>query len=63
MVDGALRDTGGEEARICAGYRRRVNDQALYSWFNSGYLFFIHERERRVLRVLEQQGFLALGEK
>jgi SAM-dependent methyltransferase len=62
-VDSAIVKTEVEEARICAAYRRRANDKLLYSWFKPGHLFFIQERERRVLRILKQERFSELESK
>lgn len=63
MIDRAITATEVEEARISAAYRKRTNDKVLYSWFNPGHLFFIHERERRVLQVLKRHGFSELEKK
>lgn len=62
-VDSVIVKTEDEEARICAAYRRRAKDKVLYSWFNPGHLFFIHERERRVLRLLNRHGLSKLDDK
>ena len=48
-----------EETRIRAVYARRQRDNR-YSWFNEGHLFFIQERERRVLNTLKREGFASL---
>ena len=63
MIDGSITETEVEEARICAAYRRRTKDKVLYSWFNPGHLFFIQERERRVVQVLKRYGFSELENK
>lgn len=60
MADGLVMETDIEEARICAAYRRRANDKVMYSWFKPGHLFFIQERERRILRLLKQHGLSEL---
>jgi len=49
-----------EESRIRAAYAKRQGDNIRYSWFSPGHLFFIHERERRVLAVLKEQGVESL---
>jgi SAM-dependent methyltransferase len=51
-----------EEARIRSAYAKRCSG-FLYSWFNPGHLFFVQERERRVLAMLLAQGFHSLNEK
>jgi ubiquinone/menaquinone biosynthesis C-methylase UbiE len=58
-------DLSREEARIAAVYARRAAPavRGRYSHFNSGYLFTLQQRQRRVLRVLEQEGFQSLEEK
>jgi ubiquinone/menaquinone biosynthesis C-methylase UbiE len=63
MIDGTITEAGVEETRICAAYRRRTKDKVLYSWFNAGHLFFIQERERRVVQLLKRQGFSELEQK
>jgi SAM-dependent methyltransferase len=60
-MNGVMNQTGVEETRICAAYRRRTNDKALYSWFSPGHLYFIQERERRVIEVLERHGYADLS--
>jgi SAM-dependent methyltransferase len=49
-----------ETKRIRAAYgRRQCGD--LYSWFNPGHLFYIQERERRVLDLLTRLGLSFLA--
>ena len=51
---------GVEEARIRTAYAKRQRDDVRYSWFSPGYLFFMQERERRLLTLLRQHGFTFL---
>src|SRR5438128_205522 len=51
---------GVEEARIRTAYAKRQRDDVRYSWFSPGYLFFMQERERRLLTLLRQHGFTLL---
>jgi ubiquinone/menaquinone biosynthesis C-methylase UbiE len=51
-----------EEARIREAYARRQGG-ARYSWFNSGHVFMVQERERRLLALLAQYGFASLDTK
>jgi SAM-dependent methyltransferase len=44
-----------EEIRIRTVYSKRT-DRRLYSWFNSGHLFIVQERERRLLAMLRSYG-------
>lgn len=48
-----------EEARIRTAYTKRQGN-ARYSWFNSSYVFLMHEQERRMLVALKQHGFASL---
>ncbi len=48
-----------EAQRIRDAYARR-RDGDLYSWFNPGHLFLVQARERRVLKVIRQQGLSPL---
>ena len=54
-----------EEARIAAVYARRATQavRGRYSFFNRAYLLALQQRERRVLGLLEQEGFQPLEEK
>lgn len=52
-----------EEARIRAAYARRHGDEVRYSWFSSGHLFMVQERERQILTLLKQHDFEALKTK
>jgi len=52
----------GEEARIREVYAKR-QDGTRYSWFNSGHLFMVQARERRLLALLAQYGFTPLNTK
>ena len=56
------RPVEGEEARIREAYARR-QEGTRYSWFNSGHVFMVHERERRLLAFLAQYGFAPLNAK
>lgn len=49
-----------EEARIRAAYARREKDDARYSWFNPAYQLMQQQCERRVLRLLNSNGFADL---
>ena len=51
---------GGEEARIRTVYAKRKRNDVRYSWFSPGHLFFIQERERRLLTLLRRHGFTFL---
>ena len=51
-----------EEARIQAAYAKR-RDDLRYSSFNPGHLFRVHEKERRLLALLERHGFASLNTK
>jgi ubiquinone/menaquinone biosynthesis C-methylase UbiE len=51
-----------EEARIRDVYDKR-QEGARYSWFNSGHLFLIQERERRLLAILSRYGCAPLNTK
>src|SRR6266705_4274230 len=51
---------GVEEARIRTAYAKRQRDDVRYSWFSPGYLFFMQERERRLLTLLRRHGFTFL---
>ena len=44
-----------EEARIHEAYKNRHGEQR-YSWFSSGHLFLIQEREREIIRLLRKKG-------
>lgn len=48
--------------RIREAYARRHNDDR-NSWFNSGNVFIVQERERRVLGLLKRCGHVSLQEK
>jgi SAM-dependent methyltransferase len=50
---------GVETERIKAAYRRRQCGD-LYSWFNPGHLFYLQQRERRVLNLLRSLGLTRL---
>jgi ubiquinone/menaquinone biosynthesis C-methylase UbiE len=52
-----------EEARIQAAYAKRSHEDTRYSWFNSAYLFMMHERERQVLALLSRYNIPALPNK
>jgi ubiquinone/menaquinone biosynthesis C-methylase UbiE len=52
----------GEEARIREAYARRQGGTR-YSWFNSGHVFMMQERERRLLALLARYGFASLQTK
>jgi len=58
-------DVSVEEARIAAVYARRAAPAKAnrYSFFQRDYLLTLQQRERRVLRVLEREGFQPLEEK
>lgn len=52
--------------RLRAEYRvleRYVDEQGLYTSFDSAHLFEMQQRQRKVLQVLKQQGFSSLQEK
>jgi ubiquinone/menaquinone biosynthesis C-methylase UbiE len=51
-----------ETERIKAAYSRRQCGD-LYSWFNPGHLFYIQERERRVLKLLTRLGLSLLADR
>jgi SAM-dependent methyltransferase len=51
-----------EEGRIREVYTKR-SEGTLYSHFNPGHLFMMHERERRTLRLLQRGGFGNLGQR
>src|SRR2546427_10107540 len=51
---------GVEELRIRTAYAKRQRNDVRYSWFSPGYLFFMQERERRLLTILRQHGFTFL---
>jgi len=51
-----------KEARIRAVYAKR-DSGIVYSWLNSGHLFTVQERERRVLALLKQFRFFPLDGK
>jgi len=51
-----------EETRVQKAYAKRSKDKR-YSWFDQGHLFFIQDRERKVLRLLEKHGLEDLSEK
>jgi ubiquinone/menaquinone biosynthesis C-methylase UbiE len=51
-----------EEERIQKAYARRPHSNR-YSRFNNAYLFMVHERERRLLRLLAEYGFEQLESK
>jgi SAM-dependent methyltransferase len=61
-------DTQGDRARLAAETKRikaaygRRQCGDLYSWFTPGHLFYIQERERRVLNLLTSQGLSRLAE-
>jgi ubiquinone/menaquinone biosynthesis C-methylase UbiE len=49
-----------EEARIRTVYAQRHRNDVRYSWFSPGHLFFMQERERRLLTLLQRHGFVPL---
>src|SRR6476620_8804602 len=51
-----------EEARIKAVYALRKGI-SVYSWFNPGYLFYIQQLERGVLKLLQTEGLNDLRDK
>jgi ubiquinone/menaquinone biosynthesis C-methylase UbiE len=53
---------GLEEARIRTAYAKRQGD-VRYSWFNTGHLFMMQERERWVLASLKRHGIDSLTTK
>jgi ubiquinone/menaquinone biosynthesis C-methylase UbiE len=59
----SLSSTRAEEARIRAAYAKREEADARYSWFSSGHLFIVQQRERRLLALLHRYGFAALESK
>jgi ubiquinone/menaquinone biosynthesis C-methylase UbiE len=60
MVDLSSGTVEVEEARIRAAYAKRQEDTR-YSWFNSGHLFMVQERERRLLALLKRHGVVPLN--
>lgn len=48
-----------EESKIRARYSKRTREH-LYSCFDEGHLFFLQQRERRVLEALKREGFANL---
>jgi len=52
-----------EEARIRTAYRKREEADPRYSWFSSGHLFAVQQRERRLLALLSRYGFADLQSK
>jgi ubiquinone/menaquinone biosynthesis C-methylase UbiE len=52
-----------EKARILASYAKRQEDDVRYSWFSSGHLFIVQERERRLLVLLQRYGFASFDSK
>jgi ubiquinone/menaquinone biosynthesis C-methylase UbiE len=52
-----------EEARIQAAYAKRQQDDARYSYFNTGNLFEKQERERRLLSLLQRHDLASLQTK
>jgi SAM-dependent methyltransferase len=45
-----------ESQRLLAAYGRRQGMDARYSWFDTGHLFLMQQRERAVLRTLARHG-------
>jgi len=62
MTDLSDVDLESEETRIKSAYAQRQG-LSRYSWFNQGYLFYIQQLERRVLTLLQAEGFCALNDK
>ena len=54
MAIQSLDSVRAEEARIRAAYAKREEDDARYSWFSPGYMFMVHQLERRVLALLQR---------
>jgi ubiquinone/menaquinone biosynthesis C-methylase UbiE len=52
-----------EEARIRVAYAKRQKDDARYSYFNTGNLFILQEREQRLLTVLKRHALVPLHTK
>jgi ubiquinone/menaquinone biosynthesis C-methylase UbiE len=52
-----------EEDRIRLAYSRRVDDEAIYSLFDSGQLFISQGLERELIKVLRQHGLPPLHHK
>ena len=52
-----------EEIRIREAYARRFNVSKLYTWFDPGYVFMMHQVERRILQALTRCGIYSLDSK
>ena len=62
MTDQSNIDLGSEETRIKSVYAQRQGS-SLYSWFNQGQLFRVHELERDILAILRSKGLSHLHDK
>lgn len=52
-----------EEIKKRYGRRKTTAVKAVYSYFNTGNLFIVQERQRKILGFLKQKGFESLGDK
>lgn len=62
MTNQSHADLGSEETRIKSVYAQRQGS-SLYSWFNQGQLFRVHELERDILAILRSKGLSHLHDK
>jgi ubiquinone/menaquinone biosynthesis C-methylase UbiE len=56
-------DAVAEEDLIKEKYARRKSRDERYSWFNSGHVFMVQERERQFLELLKRAGVNSLEDK
>jgi ubiquinone/menaquinone biosynthesis C-methylase UbiE len=62
MTDESNINFESEEIRIKSVYAKR-RGASRYSWFNAGYLFYIQQLERRIVAILQAEGFDDLNDK